>query len=98
MSKPTVIVTGAAGFIGSHVSEALLALGRKPEALAAIRRAQEIAPHDARVQQVASQLAADNPVAGAITWIVRLSVFGILLAVAGFVLYTLKSTGVFGAP
>ena len=27
MSKPTVIVTGAAGFIGSHVSEALIARG-----------------------------------------------------------------------
>ena len=27
MSKPTVVVTGAAGFIGSHVSEALIARG-----------------------------------------------------------------------
>lgn len=76
-------------------AQALIALGRKEEARVAIGRAMELGPNDPRVQQVAQQVAGDNPIANTIKLVTRLIVFGVLLGVVGTVLYVLHSAGVF---
>jgi len=63
-------------------AKALLALGRVPEARAAIARAQSLAPDDPRVAEVASQLAAQNPIAKYIKWGVGCFIAFVFLCVA----------------
>lgn len=77
-------------------AKALVALGRIPEAQAAIARARELAPDDPRVQQVASEVMGQNPMAKTIKLVVRLIVAGVLLSVVGIVVYVLWSSGMFG--
>jgi tetratricopeptide (TPR) repeat protein len=76
-------------------ARAFAALGRLPEAQAAIGRALELAPDDPRVHAVASEIQGQNPMAKTIKLVVRLTVAFVLLAVVGIVAYVLWSSGVF---
>jgi tetratricopeptide (TPR) repeat protein len=66
-------------------ARALLALGRAPEARAAIQRAKELAPNDARIDQVASEIASNNPTAKTMTFVIRAIVAVVLLGTLAFV-------------
>jgi tetratricopeptide (TPR) repeat protein len=71
-------------------ARALLALKRIPEARVALQRARSLSPDDPRIEQVAAQLAGQNPVASAMKWIIRLVVLA-LLAGVGLYVYKLVS-------
>lgn len=73
-------------------ARALLALGRLPEAQAAVARAMELAPDDPRVHQVASEVQGQNPMAKTIKRIVWGIVALTLIAVVAIVAYVVWSS------
>jgi tetratricopeptide (TPR) repeat protein len=73
-------------------ARALLALGRVPEAQAAIARAKQLAPNDPRVQEVEGLVLGQSPMAQTIRWIVLGTfafVFLLIVAIVGWVGWTI---------
>lgn len=73
MTGPRVLVTGAAGFIGSHLCRALAATGAAVVALDSLRSNQGWAHLDGGEERVEADLAAGLPVAGPVDAVFHLA-------------------------
>jgi tetratricopeptide (TPR) repeat protein len=79
-------------------ARALAALGRMPEARAAIDRARQLAPGDPRVEQVARELAGSSPAAQGMSLAIKGVVGLVLLGVFGYVGWMVYSATRTAAP